>query len=104
MTTNAKGNEVAEIVGLLVDLEAADPVYADVYRERARAHLSGLLSPAQYELYKGLQRDIDETLARTKVATMREDWGQVAALARRVEEMRLRFEEMRAAAELGAKV
>jgi hypothetical protein len=88
----------------LVEAAGADTVYADLYMRRARELLGGVLTLAQHNALKDVQREIDEALKQSKVATMSQDWRRVEALAGRVDELRRSAEEKAAVSALGAKV
>ncbi len=91
-------------VQLLVDAGSSDTVYADLYLRRARELLASVLTAAQYNALKGIQRDIDEAVKQSKIATMSQDWRRVEGLAGRVDELRRSAQEKAAASALGAKV
>ena len=91
-------------VQLLVDAASSDTVYADLYMRRARELLGSVLTLAQHNALKGVQREIDEALKQSKVATMSQDWRRVEALAGRVDELRRSAHEKAAVSALGAKV
>jgi hypothetical protein len=88
----------------LVEVSGADTVYADLHLRRARELLSSVLTLAQYNALKGIQRDIDEAVKQSKVATMSQDWRRVESLAGRVDELRRSAQEKAAVSALGAKV
>lgn len=91
-------------VQLLIEVGGADTVYADLYLRRARAVLSSVLTQAEHRALQNAQREIDEALKQSKVATMSQDWRRVETLAGRVEDLRRSAQEKAALAALGAKV
>jgi hypothetical protein len=94
----------ATVVQRLVEVCDSDTVYADLYVRRAREVLSQVLTLAEYNRVKGIQREIDEAVKQTKAATMAQNWRRVEDLAGRVEELRRSAHEKAAATALGAKV
>ncbi len=95
---------VPKVVQSLVDAAASDTVYADLYMLRARELLESVLPLAEYNRLKGVQREIDEAVKRSRAATMSQDWRNVEVQAQRVEELRHQAEEKAAVSALGAKV
>jgi hypothetical protein len=95
---------IAKVVQLLVDTAGSDTVYGDVYQRRARELLGSVLTQAQHNALKNVQREIDEAVKQSKVATMSQDWRRVEALAGRVDELRRSAQEKAAVSALGAKV
>ena len=89
-------------VQLLVDASSSDTVYADLYLRRARELLASVLTAAQYNALKGVQRDIDEAVKQSKIATMSQDWRRVEGLAGRVDELRRSAQEKAATRALTA--
>ncbi|MCC6764564.1 MAG: hypothetical protein IT293_07865 [Deltaproteobacteria bacterium] len=73
---------------LLVEVADADTVYRDVYLRRAHALLAPDLSAEQYRGLRGVQQQIDETVAKSRSATILQDWKLVQELASRAESLR----------------
>ncbi len=103
-TATQESAAAPKAVQLLLDASGSDTVYADLYMRRARELLGSVLTPAQYNALKNTQKDIDEAVKQSKVATMSQDWKRVEALAGRVDELRRSAQEKAALSALGAKV
>jgi hypothetical protein len=103
-TATQESAAAPKAVQLLVEVSGSDTVYADLYMRRARELLSSVLTQAQYNALKNIQRDVDEAIKQSKVATMSQDWKRVEALAGRVDELRRSAQEKTALSALGAKV
>ena len=95
---------VPAVVKTLVDVRASDTVYGDLYLRRARELLGTVLSQYEYSALKGIQADIDATVKRIRAATASQDWGTVASLAARVDELRHHAAEKATLSALGAAV
>lgn len=102
--TTQESKSAPKAVQVLVDVAGSDTVYADLYMRRARELLGSVLTEAQYNALKGIQRDIDEAVKQSKVATMSQDWRRVEALAGQVEALRRSATENAAISALAAKV
>jgi len=63
-----EGASVAKVVQLLMDAGAADTVYADLYLLHARQVLRTVLTKAQHDALKGVQREIGK-IRRKKDST-----------------------------------
>lgn len=103
-TNPEKGGAAPRAVQLLVDVGAADTVYADLYLHRARELLGSILTVAQHDALKGLEREIDAAVKQSKAATMVQDWQRVETLAARAAELRHQAAEKAALRTLGMKV
>ncbi|MCC6847548.1 MAG: hypothetical protein IT294_03535 [Deltaproteobacteria bacterium] len=73
---------------LLVEVADADTVYRDVYLRRAHTLLAPELSAEQYRGLRGVQQQIDEAVAKSRSATVLQDWKLVQELASRAEDLR----------------
>jgi len=103
-TTVPEAPSAPKAVQLLVDVGAADTVYADLYLRRARELLGKVVTEAQYRASKQAQHDIDEAVKQSKVAAMSQDWRRVEALAGQVETLRHSATQNAAINALAAKV
>jgi hypothetical protein len=88
----------------LVAAARADTVYADLYRQRARARMATVLSPADYERLKKTEPEIARAMKDSAAAVEQGDWKRVQALAgeatQRRQEHDARSGEMEFAADL----
>lgn len=98
------GARIPEVVQLLIDVGGSDTVYADAYLRRARELLRSVLSVAEYNALKGVQRDIDAAIKESKAAVMSQDWGRAETLAAQVEALRQSAQEKSALSALAGKV
>lgn len=103
-TETKKTTDAAVLGQWLVEAAGTDTVYADVYLQRARELLGGLLPPEQYAALQHLEREIAETVRETRTATMQQDWAGVDRLTGQVEALRRRADEQAALRELGTAV
>lgn len=87
-TTNASQNPASATARLLVEVGDADTVYRDVYLRRARTLLGSALTVEQYRGFRGVQQQIDEAVAKSRSATILQDWKLVQELASRAEDLR----------------
>jgi hypothetical protein len=102
--TTGEATSAPKAVPLLIDAGNADTVYADVHLRRSRELLSSVLTLAQHNALKGIQREIDEALKQSRIATMSQDWRRVETLAGRVDDLRRNAQEKTALSALGTKV
>lgn len=88
MATQPTASSAAATARLLVEVADADTVYRDLYLARARALLTPELSAEQYRGFRGVQEQIDDAVAKSRAATILQDWKLVQELAARAEELR----------------
>jgi hypothetical protein len=88
MAKSSERKSPIELVRMLVDVADADTVYRDVHLSRARALLAGELSAEQYRGFRGMQHQIEDTVAQSRAATVLQDWKLVQELAGRADELR----------------
>ena len=100
-TDSASGPEV---VVRLLEVGSADPLYRDLYLQRARSLLAPLLSDAEYHRLKQDRTRIDDLLRQGRSLVERQDWGRLRDLAGRIRALRTPVDEKRALLELAARV
>lgn len=93
-----------EVVVRLLEVGSADPLYRDLYLQRARSLLAPLLSDAEYHRLKQDRTRIDDLLRQGRSLVERQDWGRLRDLAGRIRALRTPVDEKRALLELAARV
>jgi hypothetical protein len=78
----------ADAARLLVEVADVDTVYRDVYLTRARAALAPALSAEQYAGLRGVQQQIDAAVAKSRAATLLQDWKLVHEHTTHAEQLR----------------
>jgi hypothetical protein len=76
------------VVRLLVELADADSVYRDVHLRRARELLAGELSLDAYRGLANIQQQIDAAVAKSRAATVLQDWALVQAESAKADQLR----------------
>ena len=100
-TKSSSAPTAVDVVRLLTEVADADTVYRDVYIARARALLAGELSSEQYHGFRGMQQEIENTVAMSRAATILKDWKLVQELSTRAEALRRGSESKAALMALG---
>jgi len=75
------------LVRLLVQVSRADPVYRDLYLQRARAALQAKLPRAEYAHLKAVRPAIDRALRETREAVVCGEWERVRDFADTLESL-----------------
>src|SRR5262245_16516768 len=86
--SSASSTPAVDVVRLLAEVADADTVYRDVYLQRARALLATDLPSDKYRGMRGVQQRIDEAVARSRTASMLQDWKLVHELATQADQLR----------------
>jgi hypothetical protein len=87
-TKSTSAPSAADVARRLAEAADADTVYRDVYLARARTLLAGELSQEQYRGFRGMQQEIEDTVAMSRAATVLQDWRLVQELANRADTLR----------------
>ncbi len=100
----AKDANALKIVDLLVEVANLDTVYRDVHLRRACQLLSPTLDEFAYRAIGTTEKEIEDTLRRSRSAALQRDWGQAAELAARADSLRQRMATMGNLARVGKEV
>ena len=101
--TSVQNESASQTVSRLTSLGELDTLYRDLYLQRARELMNGILSKAAYE---NIQKDIaslEMVERQLKAAIERGDWARTASLTERVRSIRASTDK-KAAIELGEAV
>jgi hypothetical protein len=90
--TKTTGSDPLRVVSELVEAGDVDTVYRDVYLDRARALLGGVLSPEDFERIEQQRSQIPELSLAIGRAVEKGDWTWVKALSGRVQALRQTIE------------
>ncbi len=101
MAKSSSAPPTVDVVRLLTEVADADTVYRDVYLPRARALLAAELSAEQYRGFRGMQQQIDDIVAKSRAATILQDWKLVQELAARADELRRTSQSQAASMKVG---
>jgi len=88
MTTKATGADPLQLVSELIEIGHVDTVYRDVYLERARSLLGGVLPVEEFRLMEQERRDLAELPLSVARALQKADWSLVKELAGRTQTLR----------------
>jgi hypothetical protein len=77
-----------EIADRLVNVGRRDPLYWDLYRQRADHYLSRVLRREDYEVLRKTDEWIETAAHDSRVALLREDWAKVKELAARISRLK----------------
>lgn len=91
-------------VRLLVEVADADTVYRDVHLRRARALLAAELSLDAYRGLAAVQQQVEEAAAKSRAATVLQDWKLVAAESAKADQLRRSAEQKAGLKALGEQV
>jgi hypothetical protein len=93
-----------EAVSTLIEIGKADTVYRDVYLERARALLEGVLSPEDFHRHEQQRAQLSELPVAIARAVERADWPAVKELSGRAQTLRRAAEGKRGLIETAREV
>jgi hypothetical protein len=93
-----------EAVSTLIEIGKADTVYRDVYLERARALLEGVLSPEDFRRHERHRGELSELPVAIARAVERGDWSGVKELSARAQTLRQAAEGKRGLIETAREV
>jgi hypothetical protein len=91
-----------EIVSCLLDAGRADPLYRDLYLQRASAYFAPLFSDEEYLHLKSENAEIDHLLRQNRSAVENGDWLRVAQLSDRIRTRKKEVDEKRVLLSLGS--
>jgi len=77
-----------EIAVRLVDVGKRDPLYWDLYRQRAASYLTRILPRDEFEALRQTDAQIEIATHESRVALVREDWAKVKELASRISRLK----------------
>jgi hypothetical protein len=72
----------------LVEVGKRDPLYRDLYRERAARYLTQVLPPSEYDVLRKTDEWIETAMHDSRIAIAREDWTKVKELAGRISRLK----------------
>ena len=101
--TSVQNESVAQTVSRLTSLGELDTLYRDIYMQRARELMAGILSGAAYENIKKDIASLEQVERQLKAAIERGNWERTAALTERVRALRASTDK-KSAIELGESV
>ena len=93
-----------EIVSRLLEAGRADPVYRDLYLQRAFDYFAPLFSDEEYLRLKSENAEIDHMLRQNRSAVESGDWLRVAQLSDRIRARKEAVDEKRTLLSLGSRI
>ncbi len=100
----ASGTETLSLIGRVLEAAEADPVFRDLYLQRARALLAPLLSYSEHLRFEREKVLMDGWLRQSRAAVERRDWTKVQELVGQMRALRQEREEKRGLLEVGERV
>lgn len=102
--SEALGVEVVELVSHLLEAGRTDPMYRDLYLQRARMRFASVLPLPEYLRLEDERVSIDNLLRQSRAAVERGEWNTLKALTGRIRTLRRLVDETHSLVELGQAV
>ena len=100
----AQDANTIKIVNLLIEVAKLDTVYRDVHLRRARQLLGSMLEESTYRAIGSTEKEIEDLLHRSRIATLHRDWAQAVELAGQIDGKRQWLTKMGNLANIGKEV
>src|SRR5215510_16019934 len=82
--TSVQKESPSQIVSCLVEISELDTIYRDIYLQRARAVMEGIMSYDSYTYIKDGLASLDLVERQLRAAVQRGDWERTTELTQRV--------------------